>query len=144
VARTGQRLLILATWVLLIIAVEWTFVIRPSADGDEHAGGVFSSMLDVGMPWLFDSIVVLLIAFSLERRRRRRRLWIVGIWLLIVAAVAWIQFQPVLRPPAIDMAWLRERVQGFAYPWLFELLIVLWIALALEKRIADRSLLTLT
>lgn len=139
--RTGRQLLILGTWALLVIAVEWTFVVRPSADDDEYARWLFFSMLGVGMPWLFDSIVVLLIAFSLERQKRRRRLWIAGIWTLIVACVAWIQFQPVLRPPAIDMAWLGERLEVFAYPWLFGLLIALWITLWLEKTIADRSLL---
>jgi hypothetical protein len=142
VTRTGRQFLILATWTLLVIAVAWIFVVRPSADDGESASRVFSSILDVGMPWLFDTVAVLLIAFSLERRKRRRRLWIAGIWTLLVACVAWIQFQPVLRPPTIDMGWLRERLQVFAYPWLFVLLLALWIAFWLEKRVADRSLLT--
>jgi hypothetical protein len=142
VTRTGRQLSILATWVLLVIAVEWIFVVRPSVGDGEHGREVFSSMLDFGMPWLFDSIVVLLIVFSLEGRKRRRRLWIAGIWTLIVACVAWIQSRPAFQPPAIDMAWLRERLQVFAYPWLFLFLLALWIALWLEKRFADRSLLT--
>jgi hypothetical protein len=141
VTRTGRQFVILATWTLLVIAVEWIFVVRPSAGDGESASQVFASIVDVGMPWLFDTVAVLLIAFSLERRKRRRRLWIAAIWTLIVACVAWIQFQPVLRPPDIDMGWLRERLQVFAYPWLFVLLLALWIAFWLEKRVADRSLL---
>jgi len=140
VTRTVQQLLILTAWALLVIGVEWAIAVRPPHD-DEYGKWLFASLLVTGMPWVFDSLPVLLIAFSLERRKRPRRFWITGIWSLIVACVAWVHLQPVFRPPAIDITEVRLRLQEFAYPRLFVLLIVLWIVLWLEKKLADRGLL---
>jgi hypothetical protein len=140
-SRTLRQFLILATWVLLVVSVEWIFAIRPPRD-DEYAKWLFLSLLDTGMPWIPGSIMVLLIASSLERRRRSRRLWIAGTWMLITACVAWVHLHPVPRPAVfVKESWfIQYRVGVFAYPWLFGLLIALWTALSVEKKIADRSL----
>jgi len=138
-SRTLRQLLILATWALLLISIEWFFAIRPPRDG-EYSKWLFLSLLDTGMPWIPSSVVILLIASSLEKEKRRSRLWIAGIWMLITGCVAWVRLHSVPRPAVfIKESWFIEyRVSIFAYPWLFGLLVALSISLWVEKRIAGR------
>jgi hypothetical protein len=131
----------LTAWTLFVIGFVWIFYVRPPHD-DEYEKWLFVSLLGTAMPWIFCSIPVLLIVFSLETRKRPRRVWITTIWTAIVACVAWVQLQPIFQSPAIDIGSRSWRVDVFAYPWLFGLLIALWIALWLEKKLVDRGLLT--
>ena len=137
--RTARQLSI--SWTLFVIGYVSIFYIRPPHD-DEYAKWLFASLLGTAMPWILCSIPVLLIVFSLETRKRPRRQWITTVWTAIVACVAWIQFHPIFQFPSIDMSSLGGQVDEFAYPWLFWLLIALWIALCLEKKIADSGSLT--
>jgi hypothetical protein len=140
VPRRGQQFFILAIWAA-VMAIAQLFVPRLPVDDDDHTLVMWA--LAFVMPWFWDTILVLLIVSSLDERKRHGRLWIARVWTLIVACFAWIQiFQPVLRLPATERTeWLRDNLPDFAFPWLFGLLFVLWLALSLEKKIADRSLL---
>ena len=74
----------------------------------------------------------LLITGSVARERRPRRLWICGFWTLIVAGFATLRLSAAEWPSNQLGDWLED----FAYPWLFWLLIALWMALLAESRFA--------
>jgi len=99
-------------------------------------------LLAFGVRWFLDWLLVLPIAFSLARRRGLPRLWILGFWTLVALVAAWLTvIRPVtsLYPASEYMDWLPVSLRLFAFPWLFVLLVTLWIALWLEEKIGTRS-----
>ena len=136
-----RRLWILVLWTMALVAFAWLLIPRPAWDDDEYVKWLIFGMLAFGVRWFLDFLVVLLIAFSLERRGGPRRLYILCAWALITAGAVWLN---VLRPPIPTSSpyehflWLRASVHLFAFPWLFALLVALWIALWSEERIATR------
>lgn len=138
----GRRLWILGLWAVTLFAVIWFLVPRPPWDDEEYAKWLMAGMIAFGLPWLLDFLVVLPIAFSLERRWGLARLRILGVWALVVTGAAWFN---VIHPkiwenatPFDRLMWRRTLLHVFAFPWLFSLLIALWIALWLERKIASR------
>jgi hypothetical protein len=117
----GRQFWILGIWALVGVGAIWLFVgfLFPRQESAEPADDFmrWTGVLLFGVPWLLDLLLVLIIALSLEKRRNRWRLWILGVWSLIVSCIAWIE----------------------VFPWLFGLLVALWIVLWIEKRIADRT-----
>ncbi|OLC97995.1 MAG: hypothetical protein DMG35_15260 [Acidobacteria bacterium] len=135
----GRRLWILVLWTIAFVAFAWFFIPRPAWDDDEYVKWFIFGMLAFGPRWFLDFLVVLVIAFSLERRRGLHRLYILCVWALITAGAVWLN---VLRPPIPPSTsfqhslQLQARLHLFAFPWLFGLLVALWIALWAEKKIA--------
>jgi H+/gluconate symporter-like permease len=138
----GRRLSILVVWAVALFPVIWFLVPRPPSGDEEYTEWLILGMLALGLRWFLDFLLVLPIAFSLEKRSGLTRLCILGAWTLVVAAAAWFD---VIRPQIWDNAtpfdrseWRRTLLHIFAFPRLFGLLIALCIALWLEKRIATR------
>ena len=141
--HTARRLLIVGVWGLSIVAV-WLLIPRPPHD-DEYPRWFFFSVLEFGVPWFLDLSLALLAALSLERRWEWRRSWILGVWTATVVGLIWLH---VFRPASLYpfdayntyRSWLMIGFQVFAFRELFPLLAALCIALWLEGKMAERSL----
>jgi len=137
----APRLWILGVWTLALFAGA-SFIPRPAADDEEYLKWFIFGLLAFGVRWFLDWLLVLPIAFSLARRRGLPRLWILGFWTLVAVVAAWLTvIRPVtsLYPASEYMDWLPVGLRLFAFPWLFVLLVTLWIALWLEEKIGTRS-----
>jgi hypothetical protein len=141
-ASKRRRLWILGLWTMALLTFAWFLIPRPAWDDDEYVKWLIFGMLAFGLSWFVDFLVVLLIAFSLERRRGLSRLCILGVWTLIVAGAVWLNvIRPHIPPstPYERSLQLRASLLVFAFPWFFRLLVALWIALWVEEKIASRS-----
>jgi cation transport ATPase len=133
-----RRLWIWTFWACSLVSVAcfllgWGFPRRPSSEpADDVIRWV--GLLLFGGPWLLDLVVALPIALSLDSRWGPQRRWILGIWtLLVMGTVGLVLF----IFPASDYKTLG--LLALAFPGLFTLLLILLIALWLEKKAAERS-----
>jgi hypothetical protein len=128
----------------MIATLAWWFIFQPAASesADEYKKWLIVRLLHFGLPWFLDLLVVLAIAFSLERTRGGRRLWILAGWTIVTAALVWsVVFRSASAEPAYGYTtywkWVTAGLLDFSFPCLFSLLVALWVALWLNSRLAE-------
>src|SRR5438445_3756085 len=132
----GRLLWILVLWTIAFVAFAWFFIPRPAWDDDEYVKWFIFGMLAFGPRWFLDFLVVLVIAFSLERRRGLHRLYILCVWALITAGAVLLN---VLRAPIHPSSsfqislQLQAPIHVFAFPSLFGLIVALSTDLGVEQ-----------
>lgn len=114
-------------------------VVWPSLDDDEFAKWFFASAIFSGVPWAVNLVIVLLIAFSLEKRTGLARCWILTVWSFVLV---WDLFGYLRGGVIVNPVWqsaIQASLEAFAFPDLFAFLIILWLAMALESRVSKTS-----
>jgi|HubBroStandDraft_2_1064218.scaffolds.fasta_scaffold21882_2 hypothetical protein len=134
-----RRILLVAVWLIILVGVLWLFASRPATDDDEYWKWFLFGTVLSSIRLVIDLIILLVIAFSLERRVTRARVWILSLWTLGLAGPAWlVALREGLK---VDPIWgrsVRDTIWVFAYPYLFALLLMLLVALWIEALAGSR------